>query len=87
MKKEYILIESEKYCCFLGLEYAAWIYRYDENIIVKVTPVFGEFEEDDYVQEYYKFIREYNDVFRAVISLQELINMKKIILELYNELL
>lgn len=78
---------GEKYCCFFGSEYVTWIYRYDEDIIMKVTPVFGGFEEAGYVQEYYKFVQEYKDVFREIISLPELINMKKIIFELYNELL
>ena len=77
---------GEKYCCFLSLEYATWIYRYDENIIIKVTPIFCGFEEDDYVKEYYKFVQEYNDVFREMVLLQQLICAKKIIYELYNEL-
>ncbi len=77
---------GEKYCCFSSLEYVNWIYKYDENIIMKVTPIFGGFEEDDYLQEYCKFIQEYNDIFREAVTLQQLLCIKKMIIELYNRL-
>ena len=76
---------GEKYCYFQVPEYATWIYRYDEKVILKVTPFFDRFAEDDYVQEYDKFIRKYNDVFREHVSSQQLENMKKIIYQLYNK--
>ena len=78
---------GEKYCCFLSHEYASWIYRKHENIIVKVTPVFCGYEKDDYIREYNKFLEEYNDTFREMITPQELHNMKRIVFELCNELL
>lgn len=53
---------------------------------MKVTPVFNGFENEGYVQEYYKFIQEYKDIFRGIVSLQQLIYVKKVILKLYNEL-
>lgn len=37
---------------------------------MKVTPIFAEFEDNDYVQKYYKFVQEYNDIFRERVSLQ-----------------
>lgn len=77
---------GEKYNCFSNLEYATWIYKYAGNIIIKVTPIFGGFEEDDYIQEYKQFIKNYEDVFKETISLQQLKTVKKIILELYDEL-
>ena len=77
---------GEKYCCFSGSEYATWIYRYNRDIIIKVTPIFHGFEEDDYAQEYCRFIQEYNDIFRERVSLQQLICAKKIICELYDDL-
>lgn len=77
---------GERYCCYVSSEYATWIYWYEGNIIMKVTPIFGRFEEKNYVQEYYKFTRKYNDVFRVNVSLQQLICAKKIIYELYDEL-
>ena len=76
---------GEKYCYFQVLEYATWIYRYDKKVILKVTPFFGRFAENDYVQQYDKFIRKYNDVFREPVSSQQLENMKKIIYQLYNK--
>ena len=51
-----------------------------------MTPIFGGFEEDDYIQEYKQFIKNYEDVFKETISLQQLKTVKKIILELYDEL-
>lgn len=77
---------GEKYCCFSSLEYVTWIYKYDGNIIMKVTPVFRGFEKDDFVQEYCKFIQEYNDIFREVLSLQQLLCIKEVVIELYNKL-
>lgn len=47
---------------------------------MKVTPVFHGFDVNDYAQEYCKFIQEYNDIFREVISLQQLLYIKKVIL-------
>lgn len=77
---------GEKYCCYVSLEYATWIYYYGGSIVMKVTPVFNGFENEGYVQEYYKFIQEYKDIFRGIVSLQQLIYVKKVILKLYNEL-
>ena len=76
---------GEKYCCFFSLECATWIYQYNGNVIMKVTPIFCGFEEDDYAQKYYRFVQEYNDIFRETVSLQQLICAKKIILELYDK--
>lgn len=77
---------GQKYCFFISLEYATWIYRYDENIIMKVTPIFCGFEEYGYVQEYDRFIQEYKDVFKEKLSLQQLIYAKKVIYRLYKKL-
>lgn len=78
---------GEKYCCFLSLKYATWLYKYDGNIIFKVTPVFSSFERKNYILQYDKFIKKYNDLFKEEISLQQIKNVKKIILELYAVLL
>ena len=77
---------GEKYCCYVSLEYATWIYYYGGSIVMKVTPVFNGFENEGYVQEYYKFIQEYKDIFQGIVSLQQLIYVKKVVLKLYNEL-
>lgn len=77
----------EKYCWFMSSEYATWIYQYCGMIIMKVTPVFCGFEEEDYVQEYCKFQREYKDVFREPVSLQQLTFMKQLIFNLHDTLL
>lgn len=77
---------GEKYCWFINSEYATWIYQYGGNVIMKVTPVFCGFEEDNYVQKYSKFNQEYKDIFREQVSLQQLIFMKQLIFNLYNKL-
>ena len=77
---------GEKFYYFSSLEYVTWIYIYDASIIMKVTPIFRGFEKDNYFKEYNKFIKEYKDVFTEIISLQQLRYVKKIILELYDEL-
>ena len=69
---------GEKYCCYSNSEYATWIYYYGGSIVMKVTPVFNGFENEGYVQEYYKFIQEYKDIFRGIVSLQQLIYVKKL---------
>lgn len=78
---------GEKYCWFINSKYATWMYQYSEGIIMKVTPVFYKFEEDDYVQEYCKFKQEYKDVFREQISSEQIIYMKQLIFSLYNKLI
>ena len=70
---------GEKYCCYVSLEYATWIYYYGGSIVMKVTPVFNGFENEGYVQEY-------KDIFQGIVSLQQLIYVKKVVLKLYNEL-
>lgn len=75
---------GEKYCCYLSLQYATWIYKYNGNIIMKVTPVFHRYEENAYVEKYNNFVKEYRDLFREIISSRQLKDLKKIILELYN---
>lgn len=77
---------GEKYCCFVGLNYATWLYEYTGNIIMKVTPVFGGFEEDNFTEEYSEFIKNYEDIIKKIVSLQQLRKMREVILKLYYEL-
>lgn len=78
---------GERYCCYMSTQYATWIYRYNGKIILKVTPVFVGFEEKGYMLKYDKFVKGYKDAFRDFVSLHELFNAKKVILELYDRLL
>lgn len=77
---------GERYCCFTYLNCATWIYRYGENIIIKVTPIFCGFEEDDYTEEYIDFVVNYKDIFKEIASLQELRKMKENVFKLYDKL-
>ena len=77
---------GEKYCCFISLNYATWLYEYEGNIIMKVTPIFEEFEEDDFTEEYREFAKNYEDITRKTLSLQQLGNIREVILNLYYEL-
>ena len=76
---------GERYCCFTYLNCATWVYRYAENIIIKVTPIFCGFEEDDYTEEYSDFVVNYKDIFKEISSLQELRTMKENVFKLYNK--
>jgi len=78
---------GEKYCWFINSGYATWIYQYGGRIIMKVTPIFYGFEEDDYIQEYCKFKQEYKDIFREQVLLEQIIYMKNLIFNLYEELI
>ncbi len=78
---------GEKYICFSNLEYSTWIYRYDGDIVLKVTPIFYGFEKDDYLEEYEKFVQEYNDVFRIAISTKQIKNAAALIDNLYSSLI
>lgn len=77
---------GERYCCFVGLNYATWLYEYTGNLIMKVTPIFDGFEDDDFKKEYSEFVKKYEDIIKKVVSLQELRKMRQIILKLYYKL-
>lgn len=77
---------GERHCCFVGLNYATWLYEYTGNIIMKVTPIFDGFEEDDFTKEYSEFAKNYEDVIKKIVSLQQLREMREVILKLYYEL-
>ena len=74
---------GEKYCCFVGLNYATWLYVYAGKVIMKVTPIFDGFEEDDFTKEYSEFVKTYEDIIKKTVSLQQLRKMRQIILKLY----
>lgn len=74
---------GERYCCFIGLNYAIWLYEYTGNLIMKVTPIFDGFEEDDYKEEYREFVKKYEDIIKKTVSLQQLRKVRHIILKLY----
>lgn len=78
---------GERYCWFINSEYATWLYKYCGKIIMRVTPIFSGFEEDDYVQAYCNFTQKYKDIFRGQLSLEQILYMKQIILDLYDKLI
>lgn len=78
---------GEKYCCFMSLNYATWLYEHEGDIIMKVTPLFEEFEEDNFTEEYSEFVKNYEDITKMKLSLQQLRNIREVILKLYYELL
>lgn len=77
---------GEKYCCFTNEGYATWLYKYNENMVMKVTPLFMGFEKNNYMQEYSEFIKEYRDVLSINVTFQQLNNMFKVILFLFNHM-
>lgn len=77
---------GERYCCFVGLNYATWLYEYTGNLIMKVTPIFDGFEDYDFTKEYSEFVKKYEDIIKKVVSLQQLRKMRQIILKLYYKL-
>lgn len=90
--KEIVLNEKnewigQKYNCFSTLNYATWLYRYDKNIILMVTPIFSEFDEENYISKYSTFINNYKDIFRECVTLPQLKRIGNIIINLYNKLL
>ena len=43
-------------------------------------------EEDDFTEEYRKFVKKYEDIIKKTVSLQQLRKMRQIILKLYDKL-
>ena len=70
------------------MEIYKYSYYYADSFLDPTAQIYLEcgFEEDDYLQEYCKFIQEYNDIFREAVTLQQLLCIKKMIIELYNRL-
>jgi len=75
---------GEKYCCFSTIQYATWLYKYSNKIILKVTPIFTKFENDNFFDEYSNFIKEYIDIFNIEITKKQLNDIFNIVLELNN---
>lgn len=80
---DFIILDSqdrwigEKYCCFSNSEYATWIYKRDDDIFMKVTPMFKYFDEDYNTKKYSKFVEEYSDILSTVITFQQLKKYQK----------
>lgn len=77
---------GEKYTCFSNKNYATWLYTHNNNIIMKVTPMFKYFDEDNNSKQYLKFIRDYSDLFKTTIDLHQLEKMLNILLDLSKEI-
>lgn len=74
---------GEQYYWMLSKEYTTWLYQYGKNIILKVTPVFTGFDEDDFTESYRKFAKNYKDTFRQTITLEEVVRAERKVFELY----
>lgn len=74
---------GEKYCLFTSQNNATWLYEYEGDFILKVTPIFKGFEEDDFMDKYTEFILNYKDIKTCTIDKIQFEKMKEIILELY----
>lgn len=73
---------GEKYCCFMSLEYATWLYKYNNQIHLKVTPMFQYFDKKNNINEYLQFLNGYSEICNVIISLEELNKFFEILLEL-----
>jgi len=76
---------GEKYLCYVNSEFATWIYRYNNRMVFRITPIFQGFEKDNYIQDYNQFMLQYKDILKDVVSVEELEGIKKIICELCNK--
>lgn len=74
---------GELYYCMQSIEYTTWLYQYEEDMILKVTPVFTGFEEDDFTDTYRKFAKNYKDTFRQTITLEEVVRAERKVFDLY----
>lgn len=74
---------GEQYYCMQSLEYTTWLYQYEDYIVLKVTPVFTGFDEDDFTESYRKFAKSYKDTFRQTITLEEVVRAERKVFDLY----
>ena len=77
---------GEKYCCFSNSEYTTWLYKNNDNIVIKVTPMFKYFDEENNHTQYLKFVEEYADVFNTAVTFQQLIKFSEILSSLRGKL-
>lgn len=77
---------GEKYCCFSNSDCATWIYKYNDNIVLKVTPMFRGFDKDNYFNQYLKFTKGYSDIFCTTITFNQLKDIYNIIIDLYHSM-
>ncbi len=76
---------GEKYRIFSHNQYETWLYKYQGDIILKVTPVYMGFEQEGYFNSYIRFQKTYKDIFRERISLTQLKSAGETILGIYRE--
>ena len=74
-----------KYCIDVGEENAVWLYRFHDQIYLKITPVF-HIPVKNFNMKYQMFRKQYRDVFKTTVSREDLYTIEKKILEMYQQL-
>lgn len=76
---------GEKYCCFNSISYASWLFKHNGMIVFKVTPLFTNFEKDDYKKRYTEFKRNYKDVISLKLDVFTLKGIGDKVLKFYQD--
>lgn len=75
----------EKYCAYVSLNCATWLFKKDKGYYILVTPMYQMQSEDE--DDYENFVRNYSDIFYSEISAEELKLLAYKIEELYKKLM
>lgn len=76
--------EGEKFCIYTGIHTATWLYKYKEEYIFKITPIYNKFEEDD-DKMFYDFINNCSDIFKCNLSKDDLQEISEMIIGLFKK--
>ena len=72
-----------KYSCFEAKKFSTWLYKRDNKINVKITPLFDNYFYEFSIIEYKKFVKNYRDIMDFEITELDLIHLYNFIDKIY----
>lgn len=70
---------GEKYVLFLSKIYVTWLYEKQDNYVIKITPIFNN---DEYGEEFEKFLLNYKDILCMEIHSDDLNKIFNVLLDI-----
>lgn len=72
-------MDWRKYVLFLSKSYVTWLYEKQDNYVIKITPIFNN---DEYGEEFEKFLLNYKDILCMEIHSDDLNKIFNVLLDI-----